>query len=356
VPKRVCYIHIGPHKTGTKSIQWFLSQHRAELLEHGYLVPESGNIHGGHHAIARTLCGQEVPERQLSVAATFVRALGETSSNAVVISSEALDDLLRRKNRAKTFFNRMEELNLEAKLIFFPRNQSQSVNSRYVEVVKSFRCSAPFEVFVRGVSQHPSFKHSLLIELADAFHAGLIARPFTEQTIRGGVVRQFLECIGLQSSQFPDTNIRRNQGVGPFAVSVARRLLRLICSANSQLKWLQAERCKKKLSAYLEEKGWMDTGYCGLTAALAHYIERQCQPDNDAFAQRVWGRPWAEIFTADIDREFMPNDLELCGLDERTDRRLSQAVREMTPVLEDVMRDPCLAVDAVWNDLRQRAG
>ena len=40
--KRVCYIHIGPHKTGTTSIQWFLKENRAELLKHGYFVPESG--------------------------------------------------------------------------------------------------------------------------------------------------------------------------------------------------------------------------------------------------------------------------------------------------------------------------
>jgi len=49
--KRVCYIHIGPHKTGTTSIQWFLKENRAELLKHGYLVPESGSIHGGHHQL-----------------------------------------------------------------------------------------------------------------------------------------------------------------------------------------------------------------------------------------------------------------------------------------------------------------
>ena len=37
--KRVCYIHIGPHKTGTSSIQGFLKENRAELLRYGYFVP-----------------------------------------------------------------------------------------------------------------------------------------------------------------------------------------------------------------------------------------------------------------------------------------------------------------------------
>jgi hypothetical protein len=39
--KRICYIHIGPHKTGTSSIQWFLQENRAELLKYGYFVPET---------------------------------------------------------------------------------------------------------------------------------------------------------------------------------------------------------------------------------------------------------------------------------------------------------------------------
>ncbi len=128
--KRVCYIHVGPHKTGTSSIQWFLQENRAELLKHGYFVPESGAIHGAHHAIARKLCGQELPDHQQSAAANFARALDGTPSEAVIISSEALDKLLRNRDYAKVFFTRIGELNLEPKLVLFPRNQSQSINSR----------------------------------------------------------------------------------------------------------------------------------------------------------------------------------------------------------------------------------
>ena len=39
--KRICYIHVWPHKTGTTSIQWFLQENRADLLKHGYFLPES---------------------------------------------------------------------------------------------------------------------------------------------------------------------------------------------------------------------------------------------------------------------------------------------------------------------------
>jgi hypothetical protein len=356
VAKRVCYIHVGPHKTGSSAIQWFLKEHRAELLKQGYFVPESGTVHGGHHPLVRKLCGQEVRDHQQSAAVQFARAVAETPCEAVVVSSEALDTLLRNGHYATEFFNRIGELNLEPKLVLFPRNQSQSINSRYTEVVKSFQRSESFEAFVQGGIRRPGLGYSPLIELASVFRADLIPRPFTAETVMRGVVPEFLRAIGVDPSPFSDTYVRRNRSVGPFTVSVARHLLRLVSGPGKQLKWLQAARCKKRLIAYLQENGLADTGYCGLTTPLARHIEREWSSDNDAFAQRVWGRPWAEIFTADIGREFRPNDLDMSEPDESTERRLCQAVKEMTATVEEIMRDPTLAVDAAWNDLQQRGG
>jgi hypothetical protein len=356
VQKRVCYIHVGPHKTGTTSIQWFLKENRAELLKHGYFVPESGNIHGGHHPLVMQLCGQEVPEKQQEAAARFAGAIKDTVCEAVVISSEALDGLLRNRSYAREFFNRIGELNLEPKLVFFPRNQPQLINSHYVEAIKGFRRSESFETFVQGITQHLSGRYSLMLELPDVFGVELIACPFTGETSTHGVVPEFLRAIGIDPSQFPATNVRRNQAAGPFTVSVARCVSRSILSPGEQLTWRQAVRCKRKLTAYLQEKGLADTGYCGLTTALARHVEKEWQLENDAFAQHVWGRPWTEIFGADIGREFSPNDLDTLEPDETTKRQLRQAVGEMTAMVKEIMLDPTLAVQAAWNDLQQRAG
>jgi hypothetical protein len=352
--RRVCYIHIGPHKTGTSSIQWFLQENRAELLKHGYFVPESETKRGAHHAIVGKLCGQELRDDHELAAAKFARALDETPFEAVVISSEALQGLLRIRDYAKVFFSRIGELNLEPKLVLFPRNQSQWINSSYSSVVKTFRRCEPFQAFALGVTQRPGVKFLPWIELADAYAAELIARPFTRETIAHGVVSEFLLAIGVNSSQFQDAQIRRNEAAGPFTVSVARGVLRSIGGTTKRLKWLQARRCKTKLAAYLGEKGLADTGYCGLTTALARHIEEELRSDNDAFAQQVWGRPWAEIFAADTGEEFTSNDFEIHRPGWATERRLRRAIREMTAIVEQVMLDPALAVEAPWNDLQRR--
>jgi hypothetical protein len=356
VTKRLCYIHIGPHKTGTKSIQWFLKENRTELLKRGYFVPESGNIHGGHHAIVRDFCGQELPEHQRSAASNFTRALEKTRCEAVILSSEALDGLLRKRDYAQALFHRIGKLNLEPKLVLFVRNQSQLINSRYAQVAKGFRCCESFEAFVQGLTQRPDFRYSPLIDLTDAFHAELIPRRFNEETIAHGVVAAFLQAIGIAPSQFPDTGVRRNAAVGPFTVSVARCVLRSISTRGVQLTWMQAERCKKTLLGYLQENGWADTGYCGLMTSLARQIEKEWRSDNNTFAQRVWGRSWEEVFAADIGREFTPNDFEISPPDESIERRLCQALRQMTARVEEILQEPGLAVEAPWNNLRQRSG
>jgi hypothetical protein len=354
--KRVCYIHAGPHKTGTSSIQWFLQENRAELLKHGYFVPESETTHGAHHAIVGKLCGQELGEHRDLAAANSIRAIVETPSEAIVISSEALEGILGNREHANVFFSRIRELDLEPKLVLFPRNQSQWINSSYSSAVKTFRRCEPFQAFALGVIQHVGVKFSPWIELADTHAADLIARPFTRETIARGVVPEFLLAIGINSSQFRDAEVRRNEAAGPFTVSVARGVLRSIAGTNKPLKWRQAMQCKRKLAAYLGEKGLADTGYCGLTTALARRIEGELQSDNDAFAQRVWGRPWAEMFAADIGEEFTPNDFEICSPGWATERRLRRAIREMKAIVQEILLDPALAVEAPWNDLRQRSG
>lgn len=204
--------------------------------------------------------------------------------------------------------------------------------------------------------KHATFRYSHWIGLANAFDAELIPRALTRETTARGVTAEFLRCIGITSSQFGNAEARRNETVGPFTVNVAREALRSIAKTGEPLKWLQATRCKKKLAAYLEEKGWADGGYCGLSTALARQIEAEFRPHNDAFAEAVWGRPWAEIFTADVTEEFTPNDFSISPPSWLNARRLREAIREIKETMREILADPALAVEAPWNDVMLRGG
>ncbi len=99
--KRTCYIHVGPHKTGTTSIQWFLQENRAELLKDGYLVPESETKRGAHHALAEALAGLDVGEHREPLVARSIAAMAETPARTIIFSSEALRDFLGTARIAK---------------------------------------------------------------------------------------------------------------------------------------------------------------------------------------------------------------------------------------------------------------
>jgi hypothetical protein len=351
--KRICYIHVGPHKTGTTSIQWFLQENGAELLKHGYFVPESETRRGAHHALVEGLAGLDVGGHREPLVARSIAAIAETPARTIIISSEALEGLFRNRQNTDAFFNRMQELNLQPKLILFPRNQPQWINSSYSSTVKSFRRSDSFEPGAFGFAKSPDARFSRWIELAETHGSELIARPFNKETLRRGVIPEFLQNIGITSSQFRDRAVRRNEAVGPFTVSVAREVLR---SIGKEMTWLQAKKCKVELAQYLRQSNCADTGYCGLSTTLARHVEEELRSDNDLFAQGVWGKSWAEVFAADVTEEFTPNDFEMRRPDWFTARRLRRAISKMTDFAHQTLLDPALAVEAPWNDVAHRSG
>jgi hypothetical protein len=351
--KRICYIHVGPHKTGTTSIQWFLQENSAELLKNGYFVPESETRRGAHHALCEGLAGLDVGEHREPLVARSIAAIAETPARAIIISSEALEGLFRNRQNTKAFFNRIQELNLQPKLILFPRNQPQWINSSYASTVKSFRRFDSFEPGAFGFARSSDARFSRWIQLAETHGVELIARPFSRETLHRGVIPEFLQSIGITSSQFRDHAVRRNEAVGPFTVSVAREVLR---SIGKRLTWLQAKKCKVELAEYLRQNKCTDSGYCGLSTALARHLEEELRSDNDVFAQEIWGKSWADVFTTDVAEQFVPNDFEMRRPDWFTARRLRRAIGKMKNFAHQILLDPALAVEAPWNDVAHRSG
>jgi hypothetical protein len=354
--KRVCYIHVGPHKSGTSSIQWFLRENRAALLNYGYFVPEAERRSGPHHALVEKLSGLEVGEHREPLVARSTQALLETECQSIVISSEALEGILAKPENADVFFSRIAELNVEPKLVLFPRNQPQWINSSYASSVKGFRRWDPFQSCASLFAQSMSARFSRWLVLAKRYNCELIARPFTKRIVASGVISEFLQSIGINSSELQDGVVRRNEGVGPFTVSVAREVLRSISDAGKRLTWLQATRCQKAVLGHLRQNKLADTGYCGLSTELARHIEEKLRSDNDAFAQQVWSRSWADVFAADLGQEFTPNDFDTRPPDWSTRRRLRRAIRDAKEIAREILLDPALAVQAPWNDVRLRSG
>jgi hypothetical protein len=351
--KRLCYIHVGPPKTGTTSIQWFLWENRADLLDRGYLVPESRSP--SHRPLALALCGESLPEQQRSAADDFARELNSSSADKVVISSEAMNRFLKIPRVANRFFASLAKLDLVPHLVLFPRNQPQLLNSGYVQMVKTFHLAEPFDAFAL---KHKGWfaTYSWWLKIASSHGAKLIAIPFTAATIADGVVPAFLSAIGLNPKQFSNPHVRQNEAVGPLTVSIARHVLSAIDIDGAGLTLMQAVRCERALEQHVGALRVEDAGYCGLTTALAQQIEAECLRDNDAFAMHLWGRPWHEIFASDIGQDYTPSDFLIASPSKQATQLTLESVAKLIPLAVAVRQDPSLALDAPWNDRSRYIG
>ena len=118
--KRTMYIHIGPHKTGTSSIQSFLSLNKSLLEKQNYLYPKSGLIFDGHHHLAKdVLEDADTPPLFGGLDDLQKEILG--SNQDVIISSEDFDEI-RTTHQLNKIKDKFED-DFDFKIIMFFRNQ-----------------------------------------------------------------------------------------------------------------------------------------------------------------------------------------------------------------------------------------
>lgn len=131
--------HIGPHKTGSTSIQHFMEANYNYLRKQGVLYPQSGRIDNKgkltslHHPLIKSFFekGQIATETQIQNLKDEIESSG---AKVVIISSE----VLARENLNQDIFGYLREIfrHAEKNWVLFLRRQDRLVLSRYSESVK----------------------------------------------------------------------------------------------------------------------------------------------------------------------------------------------------------------------------
>ena len=85
--KKILYLHVGTHKTGTSTIQEECSKNRSKLQQLGVLYPESVSQGINHHAIAHLIMDGELEKVN-----QYIINIKEQSKNydSVLLSSEVI--------------------------------------------------------------------------------------------------------------------------------------------------------------------------------------------------------------------------------------------------------------------------
>lgn len=333
-----CILHVGGPKTATTSIQFMLKRNRERFFEHGILVPESGQGHSGaHRSLVYDLAGRPLDASE-GVSQKFNREVGASEAQTLLISSEFLWPILANPSQAECIIGHLRSMGFDITLVVYLRNQPQLMNSSYVQTTTSLQQGDAFLPFIinRGFKKTRQYTYSHWITTAQRHGLTLLARPFSQAVRNQGMIEDFLTTIGLTSTKGFDIAVERNRSAGPFAVEVARALVRRIGSPGRLPDW-QASACRKAFRTELRQYGVEDHAYCGLTTALAGEIEQRCCEDNAKFAAFAWGTSWQEMFASDLGQSYEPNDYNVTGVPPEHRELMGEVLGRLVPKLDAIL-------------------
>jgi hypothetical protein len=132
---RTCILHVGTHKTGTTSLQVFIHQNEAALLQAGLLYPHAGrppNVPTGNHQIAWDLL---VHERSSDLA-PLTDELRASPVDSALMTSEDFCLLYAKPHTIALLKASIEDAGYRAKVLIYLRPQASYLESIYVERIK----------------------------------------------------------------------------------------------------------------------------------------------------------------------------------------------------------------------------
>lgn len=219
MPDRTCVIHIGTHKTGTTSLQYFLMQQSEELERHGLYFPKTGwyGVVPGHHAIAWELAHQ--PDSPGALLNELIAELAAKLPPTALLSAEDFSLLASRARALETFAKELRGIGYSVKILVYLRAQGPFAESMYVERVKH-GFIRPIPEFVKtvvstgqygagGVLLPIEFHYSrMLAAFADVFgEAAVHARPYLGVSDVAAIFNDFLDTLA-ELSDFVAQNLR----------------------------------------------------------------------------------------------------------------------------------------------------
>ncbi len=229
--RKKIFIHIGTHKTGTTSIQFFLQEHRGKLKSAGILVPRAGtgiiDAPAGHHNIAYELCGDPNFDRNLGRTAELIAELRGAPEPIAVISSENLQFLHGQPDKLHKFDQDLDAAGYDRTYLVYFRNPEDYFKSMYTQLKNTERLPSGTYAslykrmqtdghFLDRISRNFEFDYARFrIKWQSIVGPHLTHFDFDDIVKSIGLLPSFLEAIGAspeivhQGSGFPRFNVTK---------------------------------------------------------------------------------------------------------------------------------------------------
>lgn len=208
------YVHVGPSKTGTSSIQAWLLENRGVLQKFRIYYPE-----------------HPVDENGVS-SGNLASLFDNDDSNTLTFSKEKFQLLksICKSNNSKIlllssefFFQEIKQIIAaipEVKFIYYLRFELETLDSSYNQKVKRHNETDKFEAPIKGLSSNLRKLWQLLAKYPEQF----IIRYFATELFFGNeLIKDFLHCLKITSLNV-DSLRRVNSSYSPSAVEFKRKI------------------------------------------------------------------------------------------------------------------------------------
>lgn len=358
---RLCVLHAGQPKTGTTSLQTWLSANASGLRAHGVLYPLLGRTEGEkkrqHGKVLREIAGQRKLGRRAGLAGELEAEIAAEPHDVLLLSAEYLFNALFFRERA-AIRDWLGARGYRIETLAWLRDQPDYLNSAYVQQVKKAHEVMDFDAYVerRGEAdpEEGTFTSTWYGRLALPRHRrwgrhGF--RPYGAAVRDRGIEADFMAALaevldrhglaqGLAAAAARDfaPPERANESDGPVMVAAGRRIARLLAGSyrKRRLKFVTAG-AYDILAAVLRELGIREPRYSALTPDRYARIRDRYRETNALFARRIWGRDWEEVFPERDPAALRSNDIDESG-DAEGLRAVEEVVSRVMPRIERMVR------------------
>lgn len=203
--KRRIYLHIGRHKSGTSTVQYFFTNNREALRKKGYCYPKFGtNGKIAHHLFALNLNPKFNPRIDVE---KYRRAFLDAVKNEenIIISSEAFQNI-SDLNRLVEFFK-----DFDLYVICYFREVLEYFISAYAQKIHANDYYSSFDDYIK--ESHIDYK--LLSQkwsgIAKKFYSRLFKK---EALIKNDIVMDILSILNIDKSLLNYQNNDQNISIG----------------------------------------------------------------------------------------------------------------------------------------------
>lgn len=289
---RICFLHIGPHKTGSSSIQQYLRANEGNLLEHDiqYVTLGGKKKFNTLAFVAPELNRIQLSNQQSELWDEFTEMLA--NDRTLLISDERLSNQVSHPDFLPELVALFAKFERKLVLLTVHREQVGHLNSAYVQGVKRFIVKTDIEAYIGAQITSVRYSPMKMKNLADA--AGVELRPISfEHAIRhSSLGAEFVKSLGVDPVGFAQPQASAaNPNPGALTILAAERV---------RAAWPAIPSAPENSDPYkifrrfFTKKGWEQDPYFGISPELQRKIYDEFFEENDAFVRAFLGKTWTD--------------------------------------------------------------